>query len=74
MSRQVRHNARHPLKQHWLPAVMHLVFLGAQQHLEAVLSWRRHGRWKFDGFREKAVGMALQPLCPSLPFVAQKAR
>jgi hypothetical protein len=55
------------------PAVMHLVFLGAQQHLEAGFGWRRHARREFDAFREKVVGLALQPLCPSLPFVAQKS-
>jgi hypothetical protein len=69
---QVRHDAKHPLDQHQLAAVMHLVFLGAQQHLEAGFGRRRHAGGVADTLREKVVGLALQPLCPPLPFVAQK--
>ena len=51
---------------------MHLVFLSAQQHLKAGLTRWRHAGGELDTLREKVVGLALQPLCPALPFVAQK--
>ena len=37
LARQVRHHAQHPLHQHELRAVMHLVFLRAQRPLEPCL-------------------------------------
>ena len=42
LARQVRHDAEQPLDQHELPAVVHLVLLGAHQHLKPGLAGRRH--------------------------------
>src|SRR5580692_1671823 len=51
---------------------MHLVFLGAQEHLKAGFGRRHHAGRNLDTLRGKFVGLAFQPLCPSLHFVAKK--
>jgi len=56
---EVRHHADHPLHQHELAAVMHLVLLRAQQHLEARFGWGagHHGH----ALTQKIVGQRVKP-------------
>ena len=65
---QVRHDAKHPLDQHQLAAVMHLVFLGAHEHLKAGFGRRHHAGRNLDTLRDKFVGLAFQPLLPIAPL------
>ena len=47
LTRQVRHQADHPLHCHQLPTVVHFVFLGAEQHLKSCLGRRVGARRHF---------------------------
>src|SRR5690349_9432136 len=55
----MRDDAKQALDQHQLTSVMHLVFLDAQQHLEASLLRRPHGRGERYGFGENLRRQAL---------------
>lgn len=58
-SRQVRHDAEESLDEHQLAAMVHLVFLGREQHLEAALARGRLAR-KLNALSEEIVRKGLE--------------
>ena len=57
---EVRHLADHPLHRHQLRAVVHLVLLGAEQHLEPALRRRLRARRHRHLLGEERFGQALE--------------
>jgi hypothetical protein len=59
----VRNDAQHPLDQHQLAAVMHLVFLRAQQHLGyAQSAWLADGAQIDENYYRKEIKVVDQRL------------
>src|ERR1035438_4568835 len=69
---QVRHLAEYALYQHELAAMVHLVLLGAEKHLEARLAGRHHPRRELDALRQERLGEAIQGSGELLAFRAQQ--
>jgi hypothetical protein len=71
LARQVRHYSNHPFHQHELTAVVHLVFLDAEQHLEACPARRRHSGRHGDPLAQKFIRQTFQPLSKAFAVLAQ---
>ncbi len=61
LARQVRHHAQHALHHHQLAAVVHLVFLHAQNHLEARFDSRGHTWRHGHRFPQELVTQTFHP-------------
>ena len=72
-ARQVRHDAQQPLDQHELPAVVHLVLLGAQQHFEPGFAGRLHALRGSHLLAQEIFRQSLQQLRELLALRAQHA-
>src|ERR1039458_5076928 len=70
--RQVRRDAEHPFCHHQLPAVMHLVFLGRDQHFEPRFHPRLHSFRVLDLLSQKGLGGTFQNLGVLLALGAQQ--
>ena len=66
LSGEMRHQTDHALKQHELTAVVHLVLLWRQEHLETRLGCRLRAGGHRDGFRKKLIRQALEERRESL--------
>src|SRR5215831_7085546 len=55
LPREVRHDTDHALHQHQLRAVVHLVLLGGQQHVEPRARWWLRARLERDHFGEERI-------------------
>jgi hypothetical protein len=70
---QVRGDAEQPLIGHQLPAMVHLVLFGRQQHLEAALGWRLAFRRRphADRLAKHRIRRPLEERCELVAFVLE---
>src|SRR5258706_4386157 len=69
---QVRHKAKHPLDQHQLCAVVHLMFLDPEDHLKACLARGRHTWRHRHALTEEVVRDAFEPAGEPVAFFSKQ--
>src|SRR5208283_320970 len=65
------HHTHHPLYQHQLAPVVHLMFLDRKDHFETALGCWSHPCTHLDSLAEEAVRKSLEP---TSPFLARAAK